>query len=69
MILSNEIEQMWEICENTGPSRAQYPYIVVCHQHNTPDMGFGCKTLDEAKAKLVSLRDLADQRKQNWLLA
>jgi hypothetical protein len=45
MQLSDEIEAVWEICENTGPTREEFPYMLVCHRQKNADMGFGCKTI------------------------
>jgi hypothetical protein len=55
MQLSDEIEAVWEICENSGPTRDEFPYMLVCHRQKNADMGFGCKTITEAKAKLAAL--------------
>ena len=59
--MSDNIEAIWEICQNTGPSRERWPFMLVCHRHKCADMGFGCKSIEEAHAKLVALAVNADK--------
>lgn len=61
MDIPNNVEAVWEICENSGPSRGKFPFMLVCHRSQMADMGFGCKSLTEAHQKLVALAVEADK--------
>jgi len=61
MMVSDNIEAIWEICENTGPTRDEYPFMLVCHRQKCADMGFGCRSIAEAHQKLVALAVEADK--------
>jgi len=51
----SQIETVWGIEENVNQDRHEWPWLVVSTLPSGKRMGFGCRTLEEAHAKLQAI--------------
>ena len=55
MLLSDNIERMWDIIESERPDKDEYPYLVRMRNNQGPAVGFRCHTIAEAHQMLNSI--------------
>lgn len=66
LVPNSSIEQVWEIMQD--PRSEEFPFLVVCTLGSGKKMGFQCRTIDEAHAKINAIAEVLFG-KQNMAVA
>jgi len=55
MLLSDNIERMWDIIESERDDRDEFPFMVRMRNAQGPAIGFQCRTIEDAHRKLIEI--------------